>query len=144
MENTSQLEVSKEFTCSKEELFKAWTDEEELKQWWKPLNKHLEHVINEIEPGGTVKYVFDNNSLVIDGKYEKVEDNLLEYTWRWHLAQPADKADYKLIVRFEEKEGNSILSVTQLGFNEQHTIEPHKQGWEQALQHLDEFIVNKG
>jgi len=47
MENKdSQMNISKQFSCSKEKLFAAWTSPEQLKQWWKPLGKQLKEFIN--------------------------------------------------------------------------------------------------
>jgi uncharacterized protein YndB with AHSA1/START domain len=143
--NSSNLNVSKEFECSKEVLFNAWTQPEQLKQWWKPMGNTLTDVVNDIREGGEVKYVFEGNKLTIDGKYEKVEGhNLLEYTWNWHMAtEPVPDAPYKLSVRFEGNDDNrSTISVTQTGFKEDESVQPHQQGWEQGLQQLHDFLSN--
>src|SRR6187551_3239109 len=99
----STLQISKEFQVSKEQLFSAWTDPAQLKQWWKPLGKQLVHVENNLAPGGTVKYEFEDDHLAIHGIYEKVAVNeLLEYTWNWHVkAASVNDAAYKLSVVFE-------------------------------------------
>lgn len=135
------INISKQFNCSKEDLFKAWTEEDELKQWWKPLGKELGQMTNELRKGGTVQYIFENGNLTIEGQYEKVEENrLLEYTWNWHLAtKQIEDADYKLSVSFEGDETTSTLSVTQFGFNDEKGIEPHRLGWEQALEALENY-----
>lgn len=101
--NAASLTISKAFNGSNEALYSAWTQPEELKQWWKPMGKNLVDVMNDVKQGGEVKYVFENNSLTIDGRYEKVEDhNVLEYTWNWHLKLEGEEAAaYKLLVRFE-------------------------------------------
>jgi uncharacterized protein YndB with AHSA1/START domain len=146
MENNngaSTLNVSKDFNCSKETLFKAWTSEEQLKQWWKPLGKQLTEVTNNITPGGEIKYVFEDG-LQIDGKYEKVEDHsLLEYTWNWHLQSEVGDAAFKLSVQFADAGSNSSkLSVSQQGFHNEEAVHPHKQGWEQSLEQLKDFTSN--
>lgn len=142
MDSASHLEVSKQFSCSKEQLYTAWTEPAQLKQWWKPLGKQLQNVVNDITAGGTVKYMFEGDTLTIDGTYDKVEPGmLLEYSWNWHVtSEPVEDASYKLSVRFEGSGNNATLSVTQTGFDGQHSIDPHKKGWEQALQQLSEFV----
>ncbi len=95
------LAVNKQFKCAKQALYTAWTDGEQLKQWWKPLGKQLSSVENDTRQGGTVRYRFDEDSLTISGEYEKVEPDLLEYTWNWELpAEPVKDANYKLTVHF--------------------------------------------
>ncbi len=140
----SKLEVSQEFQCSKDILFKAWNEPDQLKQWWKPLGKQLLEVTNDLTEGGNIRYVFDDNSLTIDGKYEKVVDQeLLEYTWNWHLTTDnIEDAEYRLSVRFEGDDQNTTLSVTQEGFKNEESIHPHEQGWKNALQQLNDFLSN--
>jgi len=140
--NQAKLEISKQFSCSKEQLFASWTEPEQLKQWWKPLGKKLEQVTNRLNEGGTIRYQFDGDSLLVTGTYEKVDGNtLLEYTWNWHLKTDlVEDAEYKLAVRFEGDQDGSTLSVLQTGFENENGIEPHRQGWEQALVQLEEYI----
>jgi uncharacterized protein YndB with AHSA1/START domain len=145
--NSSTLEVSKQFDCSKEKLYQAWTEPEQLKQWWKPMGKQLTDVENNIEEGGIVRYSFEGNSLTIDGKYENViEQELLEYSWNWHLeVEPIEDANYKLSVKFGgDEQQQSTLSITQQGFDKEESVQPHKQGWEQGLQQLYDYLSAKG
>lgn len=135
------LEISKEFDCSKEKLYKAWTEPDQLKEWWKPLGNQLNKVDSDIRPGGAVKYQFENNGLLIDGVYEKAEDNLLEYSWNWHVqAEPIDDAEYRLSVQFEGDEHTASLTVKQDGFKDDVHIKPHQQGWEDALEQLKIYL----
>lgn len=140
--NFLNLEVSKQFQCSKETLYKAWTDPEQLKQWWKPMGKRLTEVENNITEGGEVRYTFENNSPKIDGKYVKVDDhNVLEYTWNWHLStEQTEDSAYKLSVRFEGDENKSSIFIAQYGFKNQESVQPHKHGWEQGLKQLHEYL----
>ncbi|TKK67457.1 SRPBCC domain-containing protein [Ilyomonas limi] len=141
--NASNLTISKELNCSKEAAYNAWTQPEQLKQWWKPMGKKLADVINDIKEGGEVKYVFENNSLIIDGRYEKVEEHsLLEYTWNWHLKlEREENAAYKLSVHFEGDNSHAAIRITQAGFESEEHVQPHKQGWEEGLQQLQDYLT---
>jgi uncharacterized protein YndB with AHSA1/START domain len=140
--NSSNLSVSRQFNCSKETLYSAWTQPEQLKKWWKPMGNTLTDVVNDIKEGGEVRYVFAENRLTIDGKYEKVQGHdLMEYTWNWHMiSEPIPDAPYKLSVRFEGDENNSNISITQTGFKDDESVQPHKKGWEQGLQQLQDYL----
>jgi len=140
--NLSNLNVSKQFNCSKEVLYRAWTEPEQLKQWWKPMGNRLTDVVNNIKEGGEVKYMFADNRLTIEGKYEKVQGHdILEYTWNWHMStEPIPDAPYKLSVRFEGGENNSTISVTQTGFKDDESVKPQQQGWEKGLQQLHDYL----
>ena len=142
----STLQISKEFQASKEQLFAAWTDPAELKQWWKPLGRQLVQVENNLAPGGTVKYIFEDDHLAIHGIYEKVVDHkLLEYTWNWHVkAGSVNDAAYKLSIAFEGDQQRSRVSITQEGFESEDHIHPHQEGWEKALEDLQQYLEGGG
>lgn len=140
----SKLEISKNFSCSKEKLYSAWTDADQLKGWWKPLAKALVDVENNIEPGGTVSYRFAKDQLLIDGVYSKVEGkDLLEHTWNWHVnTEPIKDSAYTLSIRFDGDETKSSIAITQDGFENEESVHPHQQGWEQGLEQLKSYLEN--
>ncbi len=108
------------------------------------MGKQLTDVSNNITEGGDVNYIFEHSSLTIDGRYEKVVENeLLEYTWNWHLASQPGEGVYKLSVRFSGDENKAEISITQEGFSNDEAVLPHKQGWEQGLQQLQHFLSNR-
>ncbi|MEJ7768255.1 MAG: SRPBCC family protein [Chitinophagaceae bacterium] len=139
------LDLSNDFNCSKEKLYSAWTEPEQLKQWWKPLGKQLVEVVNDLVEGGSVSYRFNDDSLLIDGNYEQVTNQeLLVYTWNWHIkAEPVNDASYKLTVNFKGDENNSSLSIRQDGFESEESIHPHQHGWEQGLDQLKQYLGNE-
>jgi uncharacterized protein YndB with AHSA1/START domain len=143
MENKNYtVEVSKDFSVSKDNLYDAWTKPELLKEWWKPMNNKLTEVTNDISEGGTVRYEFENNGLVISGEYIEVkEKERLVYTWNWNFPQDEVKnASYKLTVQFKVKDDSSTLQITQDNFHNEEGTLPHKQGWDKALEELEHFL----
>jgi uncharacterized protein YndB with AHSA1/START domain len=134
---SNSVHVTKEFAVSKEELYKAWTEEEHLKQWWKPMNKQLTQVENDIREGGRVAYHFDDN-LQIQGEYKEVaEGQKLVYSWNWELPEDSThKGEYLLTVKFSESGNGSVLDITQENFKHEHSIKPHTSGWEESLEDL--------
>ncbi len=135
------LEISKDFNCSKEKLYKAWTEPDQLKQWWQPLGNKLTAVKNEIKQGGELCYKFENNGLFIDGAYEKAEADLLEYSWNWHMqTDAANDATYKLSVHFNGDDEHASLNIKQDGFKNEEYIKPHQQGWDAALEQLKKYL----
>ena len=146
MENTNfKVDVSKDFSVPVDQLYDAWTSTEKLKQWWKPMNKTLTEVVNDIKEGGTVKYLFSDNSLVIEGKYLEVKPKeKLVYTWDWDL--PADDVKdsaYKLTIEFSKKNNQLAIHVIQENFENEEGTLPHKQGWEKGLEDLDKFLQSE-
>ena len=147
MNNNDSLNIhfTRDFAVSREALYKAWTSPEELRQWWKPLGKKLSEVKNELREGGAVQYVFEDGHLQINGIYKEVkEKEKLVYTWNWDLPdETVHRGEYLLTIVFKESGQNSTLDVMQENFKEAHAIQPHRQGWEQALEDLEKYLENK-
>ncbi len=140
--NDYKVSISKEFNAPVEKLYKAWTQEEPLKQWWKPMNKTLTEVVNNLHKDGDVRYVFEDNSLIIEGKYMEVKENeKLVYSWNWQLAKDDIKdSSYKLTIEFSGKDDISNITVLQENFESEEGALPHKEGWEKGLNDLKEFL----
>ena len=70
------IEVNKEFNVTAERLYQAWTNEEDLRQWWHPFHNQLKHLQNDLKPGGKVIYTFENQEgkevFTINGTYKEV------------------------------------------------------------------------
>lgn len=142
---TFKLETSKELSVPAHQLYKAWTEPEQLKQWWKPIGNHLNEVTNDIKKGGKVAYKFAEDTLRISGEYLEVkEGESLVYTWNWEFPNDAVKnGNFKLNVRFENKSNGSQLHVTQENFEDEETLQPHKEGWDKALNDLKNYLDRK-
>lgn len=137
-----KVEVAKDFDANVNALYNAWTNPEELKQWWKPMGNSLKEVINDVKEGGTARYIFNRDTLVISGQYQEVKENeKLVYTWNWELPNDAVRnAEYKLTINFKSIDNGSEIKVLQENFQDEETMLPHQQGWEKGLDDLNHFL----
>jgi len=140
----TNLHLTENFPVSKEALYSAWTEAGQLKQWWKPMNKQLVDVQNDIREGGQVVYRF-SEGLTISGEYKQVKDgDTLVYTWIWNLPEKAiHNGDYLLTIKFSGDNNSSTLDVTQENFRDEQAIQPHKDGWQESLTALKIYLQNK-
>ena len=144
MNNDLKLEVSKHFSETTEQLFAAWTEGEQLKMWWKPMNNSLTEISNDLKQGGAVKYVFETG-LIISGNYEEVSKNeKLVYSWNWNFPKDEIKnASYKLSVKFIKEDEGSTLNILQTSFENEESMLPHKEGWEKGLNDLARYLSDE-
>ena len=147
MENTAlRLGAEKEFNVTVEELYKAWTTPDALKEWWQPSGSKLKIVELDVKEGGAFKYEFEGKdgktSLVITGNYQEVKENeKLAYSWNWNVPESEVKeAEHALTVLFVANGEGSQIKVTQENFENEESINPHKEGWEKALNDLHNFL----
>jgi uncharacterized protein YndB with AHSA1/START domain len=145
MENVKQVEATAVFDVPVEQLYEAWTQREQLKQWWQTTGFQLIDVNNELKDGGKITYVFENEELMISGEYEKVEQfKLLKYSWNWHFKDSANGGgSYTITVEFSQTDSGSSINVKQQDNSTEERIMPHKQGWEKGLDDLKEYLSGK-
>ncbi|EOR94256.1 hypothetical protein ADIARSV_2497 [Arcticibacter svalbardensis MN12-7] len=143
----NNIEIKKEFPVSKEALYQAWTNADDLKKWWKPLKATLTEVDNTVEKAGKIKYTFENNGikdfLIITGEYLKVEENAkLVYTWDWVTQEgPLGNASYKLTVNFTDADQGSQIAILQESNSTEEAVMPHQEGWEKSLEDLRTYLT---
>lgn len=145
---TYKVNASKEFTVPASTLFDAWTQPDQLKQWWKPMNNTLTEVTNDLKEGGTVRYVFGEANLQISGEYQEVkEKERLVYSWNWAFSNDAVKnASYMLTVEFKDNGSGSgsSIQVTQDNLTTEEGTQAHQQGWDSGLEDLATYLNGSG
>lgn len=144
-QNANTIQISKEFAVDVNKLFQAWTEPDQLKQWWHPSGNSLKDVKNDLREGGEVTYEFQEAGLIISGNYKQVSPNeKLVYSWNWNLTENNEEASYTLTISFEGKESGSILHILQEGFSGPEAIKPHQEGWNNGLESLKQFLESSG
>jgi uncharacterized protein YndB with AHSA1/START domain len=141
-ENNLKVEVSRELPAGVDKVYAAWTNPEQLKQWWRPMSNELQEVTNDLKQGGTVRYVFKDEGLVISGEYLEVkEKEKLVYTWNWQLPKDEVKnTSYQLNIEFAAQGDKTTIHVTQEHFDSEEGIQTHREGWEKGLDDLENFL----
>lgn len=147
--NAVMLNLAKDFSVPVARLYKAWLDPEELKQWWHPMGNHLQKAITKPQVGDPVEYVFTDDkgtqSVTIKGTYKEVQEGArLVYTWNWQLPTAVvSDSEFLLTIVFSNQGSGSRLSVTQENFANEEAVQPHREGWEKALDDLHRFLVQQ-
>jgi uncharacterized protein YndB with AHSA1/START domain len=142
--NENALTASKEFNVPVQALYEAWTDPEQLKQWWKPMNMSLSEVTNELKEDGQISYKFEGASgagLTITGSYQQVQPGeKLVYTWNWELPDDKLNSQFKLEVSFSSTGSGSHIEIRQQEEADQESVKPKEGGWDNELNNLATFL----
>ncbi len=144
--NQYKLNLNKEFNTPVDALYKAWITPAALKAWWHPMGNILKEAITQPAVNAPLKYVFDTNegteAFTVTGTYKEVEAGKhLRYTWNWKLPTPTvDDSDFELTIDFSGEDGKSTLAVMQSNFSSEEAVVPHKEGWEEALESLAQYL----
>jgi uncharacterized protein YndB with AHSA1/START domain len=148
MEKNQDLTVqcTRQFGVPVERLYTAWTTEADLREWWQPMGNVLSHMTNELQNGGALQYNFEATdgqpAFSIDGNYKEVVPNQrLVYTWNWKVPNDAiQDSEFLLTIAFRSEGNGSTIDVRQENFISEESVLPHRQGWEKALEDLQQYL----
>jgi uncharacterized protein YndB with AHSA1/START domain len=140
-QKTNVIETEYSFDVDVETLFKAWTEADQLKKWWRPMENSLVDVVNDLKTGGAVEYHFGESGLQITGEYKEVIPNeKLVYTWVWNMDDQGSESGYVLNIGFSAEGEGSKLHIVQEGFSGPEHLAPHEEGWKKGLEDLSNYL----
>ena len=135
------IQIERQFDVDVDKLFRAWTEPEQLKQWWQPMGHPLTNVVNELKEGGKVEYHVGDAGLQITGTYSEVAQNeKLVYSWIWNMNDEGSESGYTLNISFSSEGEGSKIHIVQEGFSGPEFLKPHQDGWEKGLNDLSSYL----
>jgi len=146
---TNSLQVSQTIRADQETVFRAWTDPDALKHWWRMKGEGwtFAGASLDLRVGGRFRlsmFAPDGATHTAVGEYTKIQrPTLLAFTWNWE--DPAhDVGDSLVTVEFRNAGDDSTeVVLTHERFADESRVAGHESGWTQLLGLLDHYIVEK-
>jgi uncharacterized protein YndB with AHSA1/START domain len=137
----TKLVVTKIIPASSECLFAAWTQPEQLKQWWGPESVTCIEAEVDLRVGGRYRIgnrFPDGRVVWITGKFHLIDaPHKLVYSW-----QVGTDSDEELVTVFFRpiQDGNTEVTITHKRIPDRTARESHQQGWFACLSKLALYI----
>jgi uncharacterized protein YndB with AHSA1/START domain len=148
---TDPLVVEGLFNAPIEQVYRAWTDPEELVQWFGRHPNGLAAAEIDLRIGGRYRFSFppaDGATAAFEGEYFAVEPNAgLGFSWS-HVREFADgrreaTPTSRVTVRFEPAGKATRIHLRHEGISSQDARFGVGQGWNESLARLQAFIAEK-
>jgi uncharacterized protein YndB with AHSA1/START domain len=139
----NEIRLERIVEAPREDVFRAWTDPDQLMHWWGPENCTTPYAEVDLRPGG--KYLFvmhppEGEPLRIAGVYREVAPpQRLVYTWKWEAGVP-DPTESLVTVEFDDLGERTRITITHSGFEAGSPTESYNDGWTSALNKLATFL----
>lgn len=139
------LQLTRTFTATREEVFRAWTDPEALKQWWLPGEGFsLPSAEIDLRVGGRYRLTMRNSQgelFYLGGTYREVRPpERLVYTWRWEHTE-MDVGDTLVTVDFRARGNSTEVAITHELFPSGALRDRHDVGWSACLERLARVVA---
>jgi uncharacterized protein YndB with AHSA1/START domain len=137
------LVISRTYPATVERVFKAWTDANQLGQWFAPTDDYTtkatvdlrvghEYRISIAHKGGNVHNVL--------GTYRLIDPpRKLVYTWRW---EGGPETDTLVTVDFTPRGDSTEVTITHDQFLDVETRNKHNEGWSGCFNRLERFLTS--
>jgi uncharacterized protein YndB with AHSA1/START domain len=140
-----RIEVVRMIDAPREDVFRAWTDPDQLRSWWGPGEFTCPEAEVDLRPGGSYRLVMQpagGDSFVVAGTYREVSPPArLVYTWRWETGPAADGSESLVSVDFHERGSRTELVLTHADFPASHGPAPYQMGWEGGLDKFERLFA---
>ena len=141
------LTVRRTFPVSRETLFHAWTDPEQLVKWFGPTPEHSIEVRKyDLRVGGKYELAFSKGGEpardVVTGEFHEIErPERLSYSWVWLSPNENADVDTLVTVEFLEQGDQTELVLTHTRFADDEMRGHHEQGWSGCLDSLAAYLA---
>jgi uncharacterized protein YndB with AHSA1/START domain len=139
----SSLVISRTYPSSVERVFKAWTDANQLGQWFAPTDDYTTQASVDLRVDHEYRIAITHkggNVHTILGTYRLIDPpRKLVYTWRWE-GGPA--ADTLVTVDFTPDDDATKVTITHEQFLDAEARDKHNEGWNGCLNRLQRTLTS--
>lgn len=138
--NNDSLKINRHIKAPIHQVYEAWTTPEIMCKWMGPGNVVCEKIIMDVNIGGRYELHMktDDGMKIAIGEYRVIEENkCLEFTWEW------DDSDFKdsiVKISFEDKNGETLLTLNHDHLPSAESASHHNQGWSSSIDKLEHYL----
>ena len=138
-----RLHLEKVLTAPPERVFDAFTNADELRQWWGPKLFTVPHLRFDVATGARYRIAMrppDGDAFHVGGTFRAVDaPRRLVFTFAWEPPDPDDQ-ETLVTLRFERAVEGTTLVLDQEPFKTEPRRDLHRAGWTDTLDRLARFL----
>lgn len=144
-ESKSTLILQRTFETPREQIFRAWTDAEELKKWFGPQGMACTNAVVDLRPGGRYRLSIlkpDGETVHVGGVFQEIQPpEKIVYTWEWENGDSADMGETLVTLNFHNAGGSTELTLTHERFPNEEYRDHHGWGWNSCFDSMTEYLA---
>lgn len=139
------LEIERFIKASPERVYAAWTDPEQMKQWFKPHSVETTGLILDARVGGEFRWDLINDegeAMTMRGEFRELQPNRkIVFSWKWEDDEVWENHTSIVTVELSERPGGTQLRLIHEQLPNEQSRDNHNEGWNSGLDKLEEFLT---
>lgn len=138
------LQLERFINASPARVFEAWTDPQQLKQWFGPDWVQTCEIVAEAKVGGKFRWNLitgNGGKKTIAGEYrELIPAQRIVFTWKHENDRGWKNRTSIVTVELSDHDGGTHLRLTHVQLPDEESRDDHNKGWKSALDRLEKFV----
>ncbi len=138
------LTLERRLAAPRARVYQAWTDADEIRQWWALSGMTVEIADFDVRVGGRFRLGMrsqEGNLHVVHGEYSVADPPAkLVYTWQWEEGGAGGAQVMRVTVEFLEDDDATRLVLTHENFRDQEAADSHNAGWTNKLDCIEQYL----
>jgi uncharacterized protein YndB with AHSA1/START domain len=137
------LEFKRVLPAPRPEMFRLFSDADQLAQWWGPAGFSVPSLDFDPELGSSYRIEMqppEGDAFALTGEFREVDPpTRLAFTFVW---EPADPDDVETLVElgFREEGDSTEVDFRQGAFKTEERLELHRNGWGDSFEKLEAIL----
>ncbi|MEC4677669.1 MAG: SRPBCC domain-containing protein [Nitrospirota bacterium] len=141
---TASILLERTFNASRERVFQAWTEADQIKQWFGPEGVVVNAAEVDFRVGGAfrIEMIISEDEMVVhSGEYQEITPpSRLVYSWlldgQTCGGSEGQYGETQVTVEFEECDGGTLVRLRHEGLPSEQARKGHEYGWKGCLDKL--------
>lgn len=142
--NTHLLEIERILKAPRDRVYAAWTNPDELRQWFGPDKVRTRTLTADARVGGTFRLEMvtpEGENWAVSGEYRELQPGRkIVFTWQWE--DDEDWAETMSVVTIELSDcaGGTALRLKHESLPSDQSRERHTEGWTKLVDKLENYL----
>ena len=138
------LEIKRLIKAPRDQVYAAWTDPAQLRQWFGPENVQTHDLIADARVGGKFRWDLTNSEgekMTCRGEYRELQPGKkIVFTWQWEDDEDWQNHVSIVTVELSERDGDTELRLIHEHLPNEESRDGHTRGWNSALDKFEKLV----
>ena len=138
------LEIKRFIDAPRDQVYAAWTDPAQLRQWFGPEKVQTRNLIADARVGGKFRWDLTNSEgekMTCLGEYRELQpDKKIVFTWQWDDDEDWENHTSVVTVELSDRDNGTELRLIHEQLPNEASRDGHTEGWNSALDKLEKFF----